>query len=113
MIFPNALHHETHPHPPHAPGARDAHHAAEPQDIEWNTAQFIANSRQPAEGMMYPGEIRLVGPRTMQAGEPLRCGLRAVPPAVPTSYHGVYRKVELRPELKDSPANAFRERAPR
>lgn len=49
-------------------------HAAESQDIEWNTPQFIANSRQPAEGMMYPGEIRLAGPRIVRAGEPLRCG---------------------------------------
>jgi hypothetical protein len=74
--------------------------AATPQDIEWNTPQFIVNSRQPAEGMMHPGEMRLAGPRVMRTGEALRAWLRAVPPVVPINYHGVYRKVELRPELR-------------
>lgn len=74
--------------------------AATPQDIEWNTPQVIVNSRQPAEGMMHPGELRLAGPRVMQEGEDLRAWLRAVPPVVPINYHGVYRQVELRPELR-------------
>lgn len=74
--------------------------AAEPQDIEWNTPQSIAHSRQPAEGMMHPGEMRLAGPRVMRTGEALRVWLRAVPPVVPIHYHGVHRKVELRPELR-------------
>ena len=73
---------------------------AAPQDIEWSIAEALPNSRRPPDGMMYPSKINLAGPRTIGAGEPLRCWLRAVPPAVPLSYDGVGRRVEFRPELR-------------
>lgn len=73
--------------------------AAQPQDIEWGIADELQNSLRPPDGMMYPGEMKLAGPRTIEAGEPLRCWLRAVPPAVLSTYDGVYRKPDLRPKL--------------
>jgi len=73
--------------------------AAQPQDIEWGIAGELQHSLRPPDGMMYPGEMKLAGPRTIAVGEPFRCWLRAVPPAVLSTYDGVYRKPDLRPEL--------------
>ena len=70
-----------------------------PQDIEWSIADALPNSLRPPDGMMVPGEMKLAGPRTIAGGEPFRCWLRAVPPALLGTYDGVYRKPDLRPEL--------------
>ncbi len=74
--------------------------AAQPQDIEWRIADELQNSLRPPDGMMYPNEVHLAGPRTIGVGEPLRCWLRAAPSAVPLSYDGLGRRVELRAELR-------------
>ena len=73
--------------------------AAPPQDIEWEITDELPHSLRPADGMMYPGEMKLAGPRTISEGEPFRCWLRAVPPALLGTYDGVCRKPDMRPEL--------------